>query len=115
MVDRDVLSSRLSRVVDRFRVLDKIDDSERGKYATEIAMLFRRSRWINWAISLCTLCALFVCIVIASLFIGSELGKDTSNMIAGLFVVAMLSLTAALLCFLREIALAKGSISLRKL
>jgi hypothetical protein len=111
----NVLSSRLSRVVDRFRVLDKIDDSERGKYATEIAMLFRRSRWINWAISLCTLCALFVCIVIASLFIGSELGKDTSNMIAGLFVVAMLSLTAALLCFLREIALAKGSISLRKL
>ncbi|MEO8332049.1 MAG: DUF2721 domain-containing protein [Gallionella sp.] len=109
-----VLSSRLGRVIDRFRVLEKIAESERVAYTTEIANLVRRSRWIHWAISLCTVCALFICIVIAALFIGSELGKDPSGMIAAFFIAAMLALTAALLCFLREIALAAGSINLRK-
>ena len=110
----NVLSSRLGRVIDRFRVLEKIANSERSSYATEIANLLRRSRWIHWAISLCTVSALFICIVIAGLFIGSELGKDPSGMVAAFFIAAMLALTAALLCFLREIALATGSINIRE-
>lgn len=110
----NVLSSRLGRVIDRFRVLEKIADGERSAYTTEITNLLRRSRWIHWAITLCTVCALFICIVIAGLFIGSELGKDPSRMVAAFFIAAMLTLTAALLCFLREIALATGSINIRK-
>ena len=110
----NVLSSRLGRVIDRFRVLEKIADDERSAYATEIANLLRRARWIHWAISLCTVCALFICVVIAGLFIGSELGKDPSGMVAGFFIAAMLALTAGLLCFVREIALATGSINIRK-
>jgi hypothetical protein len=109
-----VLSSRLGRVIDRFRVLEKIADDERSTYTIEIANLQRRARWIHWAISLCTVCALFICIVIAGLFIGSELGKDPSGMVAAFFIAAMLALTAGLLCFLREIALATGSINIRK-
>ena len=109
-----VLSSRLGRVIDRYRALEKITDSERSAYAIEIANLQRRSRWIHWAISLCTVCALFICIVIAGLFIGSELGKDPSGMVAAFFIAAMLALTAGLLCFLREITLATVSINLHK-
>jgi hypothetical protein len=59
-------------------------------------------------------CALFICIVIAALFIGSESGKDPSGTIAAFFIAAMLALTTGLLCFLREIALATGSINMRK-
>ena len=110
----NVLSSRLGRVIDRFRVLENIPDGERSAYTTEIANLLRRSRWIHWAISLCTVCALFICIVIAGLFIGSELGKDPSGMVAAFFIAAMLALTAGLLCFLREITLATGSINIHK-
>jgi hypothetical protein len=110
----NVLSSRLGRVIDRFRALENIVDSERSAYASEIANLLRRSRCIHWAISLCTVSALFICIVIAGLFIGSELGKDPSGMVAAFFIAAMLALTAALLCFLREITLATGSINIRK-
>jgi len=110
----NVLSSRLGRVIDRFRVLEKVPESEQAAYGTEIANLLSRSRWIHWAISLCTVCALFVCIVIAGLFIGSEMGRDPSGMVAAFFIAAMLALTAALLCFLREISLATGSINLRK-
>jgi hypothetical protein len=59
---------------------------------------------------LCTSSALFVCIVIATLFVGSITGVKTPGIIAILFIAAMLALVVGLLCFLREIALAKGSI-----
>lgn len=105
-----VLSTRLGRVIDHFRTLDKSADGERIKHQAEMATLLQRSRWIHWAITLCTMCALLVCIVIAALFIGSELGMDPSGTVAMLFIAAMLALTAGLLCFLREIALATGTI-----
>jgi hypothetical protein len=108
-----VLSNRLGRVIDRFRTLDKMDDDERIAHKAEIINLLRRSRLIHWAISLCTCCALFICIVIAALFVGSELNKDPSSMIAMFFIAAMLALTTGLLCFLREISLATGNIKLR--
>ncbi len=108
----NVLSGRLARVIDRFRVLDNMEDSERAAHASEKAILIRRSGWIRWAITLCTTCALLVSIVIAALFVGSELGKDPSTMIAILFISAMLALTAGLLCFLREIALSTNVINL---
>ncbi|HUW29042.1 MAG TPA: DUF2721 domain-containing protein [Sulfuriferula sp.] len=76
----------------------------------EITTLSRRARWIHWAISLCTLSALFICIVIAALFIGSEVNMDPSGAIAMLFICAMLALIAGLLCFLREISLATATI-----
>lgn len=101
-----VLSGRLGRVIDRFRALEE----KGGQNRNEMALLTARARWIHWAISLCTLSALFVCIVIAALFIGSELNRDPSRTIAFLFIAAMFALTAGLLCFLREIALATGII-----
>lgn len=104
-----VLSGRLGRLIDRTRVLDSMDAEKQILYKLEMANLVRRVRWIHWAISLCTFCALFICIVIAAIFVGSELGKDPSRMISILFVVAMLVLIAGLLCFLREIALATRS------
>ncbi|MEJ1958152.1 MAG: DUF2721 domain-containing protein [Nitrosomonadales bacterium] len=61
----------------------------------------------------CTSSALFICIVIAALFLGSEMNKDPSSLISAFFILAMLVLTAGLLCFLREIALATDTITLR--
>lgn len=52
-----------------------------------------------------------MCVVIAALFMGAETGRDPSWLIAVLFTAAMLALVAALVCFLREIALAAGVIS----
>jgi len=54
---------------------------------------FPTSPAIHWAIGHCTGCALLICFVIATFFI-----------------TAMLLLVVGLLCFLREIALATGSI-----
>lgn len=109
-----VLINRLARVVDRFRVLERLlpatGNDEQAVLETEMAILSRRARLIHWAISLCTICALFICIVIATLFVGSVMGVDLSGTIAALFIAAMLALISGLLCFLREISLATGGI-----
>ena len=109
-----VLVNRLGRVVDRFRALErKLPDATEPALAPaqmEMAILERRARMIHWAIGLCTGCALLVCIVIATLFVGSIAEAQMPVVIAVLFITAMLLLVAGLLCFLREIALATGSI-----
>jgi hypothetical protein len=106
-----VLSNRLARVIDRFRIVNNMHGDERAVHEEEIEKLLSRSKWIHWSITLCTVCALLVCIVIATLFIGSELGKDSSNVIAVLFTAAMLTMIIGLMCFLREISIATDVIS----
>jgi hypothetical protein len=108
-----VLSTRLARVVDRFRALDEINNGLEQDIQAEMKVLLQRSRWIHWSISLCTTSALLICIVIAALFIGSELNKDPSGTISVFFIAAMFTLTLGLVCFLREIALSMGVIKLR--
>ena len=109
-----VLVNRLGRVVDRFRTLEGIrPDAHEGAQdtaQTEMATLERRARLIHWAIGLCTGCALLVCVVIATLFVGSITRSEMGDIIAALFITAMLMLVVGLLCFLREIALATGNI-----
>jgi len=113
-----VLINRLGRIVDRYRSLEngkpKTDAGAAALVDIEMEILSRRARLIHWAISLCTVGALFICIVIAMLFVGSMVHVGVSQAIALMFVAAMLALIAGLLSFLREIALATGSIHVNK-
>jgi len=109
-----VLINRLARIVDRYRSLNDSKEYDRTSRKKEMETLSRRAALIHWAISLCTICALFICIVIAALFVGSETGMDPSQVISILFIAAMLALIAGLLCFLREIALATGKIEVHE-
>lgn len=113
-----VLINRLGRIVDRYRFLEngklRAEEDAAVMANIEMAILSRRARLIHWAISLCTVGALFICIVIATLFIGSMMHVGVSQAIALMFVGAMLALIAGLLSFLREIALATGSIHVQK-
>jgi hypothetical protein len=56
---------------------------------------------------------LLICVVICLLFVGVELGSDLSQVVALLFVAAMLSLIVGLTCFLREISLATLRLEMR--
>lgn len=113
-----VLINRLGRIIDRYRLLEKGMLGAEADATTvehiEMVILSRRARLIHWAISLCTIGALFICIVIATLFISSMMHVGVSQAIALMFVAAMLALIAGLLSFLREIALATGSIHVNK-
>jgi hypothetical protein len=104
-----VLVHRLGRVVDRFRALEVGDDAPATTQA-EMSILERRARLIHWAIGFCTGCALLVCVVIATLFVGAITSVEMPSVIAMLFITAMLLLVIGLLYFLREIALATGNI-----
>lgn len=105
-----VITNRIARIVDRSRTLSNSGDQTQSAHKDEMEMLTRRVRWVHWAVSLCTLSALLICIVIAALFVGSEIGMDPSRAVSLFFISAMLALIFGLLCFLREIYLATGNI-----
>jgi hypothetical protein len=114
----NVLTSRLGRIIDRARLteaqLEKAagaDSAENNRRARERLRVFsKRARLVNYAITLCTGCASLICLVIIALFSGVFLPVDLSTFISVLFVLAMLSLFSALVCFLREILLATRSL-----
>ncbi|MEI6544624.1 MAG: DUF2721 domain-containing protein [Methylococcales bacterium] len=111
----NVLTGRLARIVDRFRFLSETAENDPKEYCDELVTLPVRVRLIHWAISLCTLCALFVCTSIVILFVGAELELSLSRVTSILFIAAMVALTSGLLCFLREVTLATDTIKIRNL
>jgi hypothetical protein len=112
-----VMINRLARIVDRARVLETADvksGTDAGKTETdELHTLARRGKLISLSITLCTATALFVCAVIAVLFLGAFLNFETSTvstLIALLFITAMTAFFLGLLLFLWEIFLAASTL-----
>ena len=109
-----VLTGRLGRLVDRFRVLSETDETLPLKRSRELAILSVRAAWVHWAITLCTSSALFVSLVIGALFVGAVVNVNPSRIVSILFIVAMTSLIIGLGCFLREISLSVHIFDLNK-
>ncbi len=110
-----VLTTRLSRIVDRSRTLETQLETSPSPETTEnihaqLQALSRRAKLISRAITLCTITALLVCAVIAVLFVGAFARFDASVPTALLFVAAMIALFAGLLSFLREIFIATANL-----
>ncbi|HEY6104717.1 MAG TPA: DUF2721 domain-containing protein [Anaeromyxobacteraceae bacterium] len=109
-----VFSSRLARIVDRSRALESrlaaASPSEKASMSFERRILELRARVVRWAIILAIAAALFVCLLIASAFLGFIMRADFSRVVAVLFIGAMAALTGALAFFLREVLLAIGTL-----
>ena len=108
-----VLTSRLARVIDRSRALDTqlaTASPDATAVRGQLQTLSRRAKLISRAIALCTITALLVCAVIATLFLGAFARFDVSVPVALLFVAAMIALFVGLLAFLREIFLATANL-----
>lgn len=104
-----VLTTRLSRAVDRSRVLHgrvEAGGDAPTSLAAEVLILARRMRIINVAIILCVICALLICTVVAIIFLASIVSISVTAPIVWCFVAGMSCLIGALLCLLREIYLA---------
>ncbi|WP_295446590.1 DUF2721 domain-containing protein [uncultured Thiodictyon sp.] len=108
-----VMAARLSRIVDRARVVEGVvlaePDSE-GPLHLEMLMLERRARVISRSIALCTLTLLLVCTVIALMFLSALFSFDTATAVAVLFISAMLAFICALTLLFREIMLATAAL-----
>jgi mannose/fructose/N-acetylgalactosamine-specific phosphotransferase system component IIC len=96
----NVMTGRLARIVDRVRQLngDAVDPARR--------VLELRRHFSGIAITACTVAALLICIVIATLFVEVMLDAPLKWLVGGLFTAAMLALVVGLACFLREVHLA---------
>ena len=109
-----VLTGRLGRLVDRYRALTETQKPLLAKQARELEVLSVRAVWVHWAITLCTVSALFVAIVIGALFVGAVVDINPSQSVSILFIMAMTSLIIGLGCFLREISLSVHIFDLNK-
>ena len=107
-----VMGHRLARIVDRFRILKERSNKKTLEIGKELNSLLLRAKWTHWAIALTTTSALFICLLIAMIFIATEVRFELDQYLTILFIVAMSSLVLGLLCFLREVSLSKGVIKL---
>jgi uncharacterized protein DUF2721 len=108
-----VLTNRLARIVDRARLLELRIGEEQARAestAASLRVLARRAHYINTAIGLCTVSALFVSLVVMSLFASAFVSVNLSGAIAILFVAAMICLTGAFGAFLVEVRIATRSL-----
>ena len=105
-----VFTNRLSRAVDRRRVVSKLlpelNETALAEANSELEHIARRIQLIYTAIVLAVFCALFICLLIAVAFLDAFVGANLAKVLGVLFVLAMLALIGALTVFLREIFIA---------
>lgn len=110
----NVLAGRLARSVDRWRRLEDqyagLEGEALREASAELHILDRRMTVINLAISCCTSSALFICLVVAILFVADLADFPFGRPIALLFILAMLMLVLGLVLFLYEVRLAMRSL-----
>jgi len=103
----NVMSGRLSRIIDRGRYLtERRPDNPSMRQEdvnSELKTLERRRNFTSMAITSCTVSALLVCLVIVTLFFEAMFNVPLSWIIGYLFILAILALVAGLGFFLREV------------
>lgn len=113
----NVFTLRLNRVVDRARHIEgrfnELAGQEHDRAVWELRILDRRMTLISASITLCTVSAVTVSLVVAGLFIARLLGGGFGRTVAGLFITSMAALIVALLLFLFEIRLANRTLRIR--
>ena len=105
------LNVRLGRVVDRQRALQSLPLVEARSEAgivreREYVTLHRRAHLVYLAILSAVIGGLFICLVVALAFIAVLLTVDLHQVLAVLFVLAMVSMLTSLSLFLREVYVA---------
>jgi hypothetical protein len=110
----NAMSTRLSRAVDRARVLvgelAGADAAQSARIHDELHSISRRARLVTWAIALAVVCALMVTLLLIAAFVDAFLPLDLSFLLAGIFVAALVAFSASLLLFLREILIASATL-----
>ncbi len=109
-----MLTTRLSRIVDRARGLEarlpSAAEDERSEIHRVLLVISRRARLMNRAITLGTVAALLVAMVVALLFTAAFVTFPIGPTIALLFVSCMAALFGSLWCFLVEVRVATAAL-----
>ena len=109
----NVMTNRLSRIVDRGRALTEKPEIAAlvgpNSIAMQLRVLERRRHFTSVAITACSVAALLLCLVVATLFIEAMLDARLHWVVAILFTGSTLTLVVGLAYFLREVHLATQS------
>lgn len=111
-----LLAYRLSRIVDRMRVLmdrmanPDVVESMRVAMHAEANMLRVRRKLVDQAMVFGTMAAIFIALLIVSAFVGALVSANVSVILAVLFILALVAFVGALVAFLREVLLAGRSV-----
>ena len=113
----NVMSGRLSRIIDRGRTLTEKQEI-RGTYNpqeihTELLMLERRRHVTSNAITMFTIAALFVCLVIVALFLEALFYVHLKWVIGVLFIFSTFGMVVGLSYFLLEVRLSAKTVRIR--
>ena len=113
----NVLAGRLSRVVDRARVLETLHTASTGPehdhHVWELRLLDKRMTIINAALFLAVSSAVMTCLVVALLFIAELAKLHFGTLIALSFILAMVLLIASLISFMIEVRASLTAIHIR--
>jgi hypothetical protein len=113
----NVMSGRLSRIIDRGRSLTEkpeiIATYEPKEIRSELLMLERRRHITSRAINMFTIAALLVCLVIVTLFLEAMFVLSLKWLIGVLFIMATLGLVVGLGYFLKEVHMASNTVRIR--
>jgi Protein of unknown function (DUF2721) len=103
----NVISTRLSRAIDRSRVVEGLHPDSTGeehrRHVNELRVLDKRIRLANRATSLCVASALAICLVVTLMFVSVLAKLNIGDELAILFVVSMVLLAGGLISFLFEV------------
>jgi len=114
----NVLVGRMARVVDRVRDLEKLHPLSSGpyrdRYVSELRILDRRIRVINFGLFLAVSSAVMTCLVVAQLFVAELIGLRIATIVALTFTLAMLLLIAALVSFIVEVRTSLLAVKVRE-
>lgn len=109
-----MLTIRLARVVDRWRLLEsrskKLPEEEREPIVLEARVTWRRVKLITWSIRLAVTSALLVCVIISLLFLGDFAAPFVGGSIAYLFVTTMVVMTLSFSTLLAEVSISTNSL-----
>jgi hypothetical protein len=109
-----VFTVRLARIVDRARKVETLlavaPPARLEATRRELAVLFQRAGLIHIALTFGTATAIIICLVIAVAFVGYLFGARVGASLAILFILALTAYVVALLCYLREIFMAIGTL-----
>ena len=111
---RDSTRADSTRARQLEREFSSFDEETREAAKAELCILDRRMTVVNLSLSACTAAALFVCVLVAMLFLADIADFGFGRPIAWLFVLAMLLLILGLILFLWEVRLAMQALRLRR-
>lgn len=114
----NVLTGRLSRIVDRSRELEdrhaQVSGKQLVRLVLELRLLEKRMRIVGRSILLAVLAAVCVCLMIGLLFLMGLTDYSAAEMIVAVFLVALVLLSGSLASFVREVSIATHAIKIPK-